>query len=69
MIKTPMMSDEALEELIGKCQENDMYACSTGDEKVCILQHFEHRTDCQFLGKTVMLYTLKEPAYRICELY
>ena len=69
MIKTPNLTREGLTDLIAKCQGNDLYACSTGTEKVCILQHFDDRTDCQFLGKTVMLYCLREPAYRVCDLY
>jgi len=69
MIKTPKLSREYLVELIEKCQEQDMYACSTGQETVCILEHFDKRTDCQFLGRTVMLYCLREPAYRVCDLY
>ena len=69
MIKTPNLTAEALTDLIAKCQNNDLYACNTGKESVCILQHFDSRTDCEFLGKTVILYCLKEPAYRVCDLY
>lgn len=69
MIKYKPLTREYLDELIVKCQEKPMYACSTGDEKICILEHFDKRTDCQFLGKTIMLYCLREPAYRVCDLY